>query len=640
MSDVVRRKWRRGGAALALLCAVIVGCASLSADREPAGQASGPEEEETAVELPRLAAEAPESAEPEAAEAGAMGMRREEAAEQAAADPRRATASGESPVTSAAIDSLLQVSSDQGGARYGIAGPSGGGLGARPPARALPQSGVLANNFVGGAGVEARLGDLLDRGVPVGAEQVRVEAFQDRGRLPYAVPSEEAVALYAELERTKVRASGDSVHLQIALLAKQGEAPPRPRLDVRLVLDRSGSMREQGKWQHAVAAAHALVDRLEPGDTFGLVSYSDTASLDVAPTRVGDARAVHRAIDRMRPGGGTNIEAALALARGHRPVRTSPTDVGLVVLLSDGMATVGVTDPRTLAETAREMFDESGVLTTTIGVGTSFDEETMLAVAREGSGSYHFVRRPADVQSILEDELEERVQAVAQALRVRVVLGPGVVARRVYGSRLLGEREHAAVRRTEVATDERIARELGVARDRRTEEEEGLRIHLPTFRRGDQHVILMELDVPGGRAGGTAGIARVHLDYKDLVRRDNGAAEAAVTAARVADPEEAMESVERTVKRTVLAFQAGEALGRAASALGAEDAREAMRLLRERRELLEAAAELWRDPSLRRDARLLGQYETVVAQGWPGLRSADRRTLVMAMSYFGDQRMR
>jgi len=326
------------------------------------------------------------------------------------------------------------------------------------------------------------------------------------------------------------------------------------------------------------------------------------------------------------------------MAREHMPERRNPSDVALVVLLSDGMANVGQTDPRVLAEMARDMFDREGVLTTTIGLGTEFDEETMLTVAREGSGSYHFVRRAGDIQSILEDELEARLQAVAQALRVRVELGPGVVAHRVYGSRLLDEEERATVRATEVATDRRIAEELGITRDREEENEQGLRIHLPTFRRGDQHVILMELEVPGGREGSLAGVARVHLDYKDLLQRENGSAMERVNAERV-ERSEAVASVDRPVKRTVLAFQAGEALQLAAEALESGDRAQATAILAERREVVEAAADLWRDASLRHDATMLRRYEMVLSGAWPSWGSGDRRTLLMAMNHFGDQRM-
>lgn len=542
-----------------------------------------------------------------------------------------------------------------GGAGYGrgAGGPGraraskGGRIGSpnrRAPARfaatPLPQSGVLASTFVGGHGVQTRLSDLMDRGVVVDGQSVRLEAFQDRARLPYAVPSTEAVAMHAELERTRVHAEGDVVHLQIALLARQGEAPARPRLDVRLVLDRSGSMGAESKWQNAIAAAHALVDRLEPSDTFGLISYSDDASVDLPPARVGDGRRAHAALSRLRVGGGTNIEAALELARRHAPERRAASDLGLVLLVSDGRATAGVTDPRALGAMARHLFDRHGALTTTVGLGEDFDEQTMLSIAREGSGSYHFVRRPGDVSDILQDELEDRVQAVAQALRLRVELGPGVTARRVYGSRLLDDEEHAAVRATEVAVDARLARELGVSRDRQQEEERGLRIHLPTFRRGDQHVVLMELEVPGGASGGTAGVATVHLEYKDLGSRRNAATRGRVTAERDADREAVAASVRRPVKRTVLAFQAGEALQTAATALGSEDVGTARARLTERAELLEAAAALWRDDTLRADAALLRRYERVLEGVYPSWGADDRNTLVMAMGYYGDRRMR
>ena len=517
---------------------------------------------------------------------------------------------------------------------------AGGGYGAgaaTATAAPLPQNAVLASTFVGGRGAQARLEDLLDRGVMVGGENVRLEAFDELGRLPYPVPAREAVGLHAELERGRVLSEGERVHLQIALMARRGEAPPRPRMDVRLVLDRSGSMIGE-KWSHAIAAARQLVDRLEPGDTFGLVSYADDASVDFAPARVGDGRAARRAIDALAPGGGTNIEAALRAAQANAPRRRAMNDVLLVVLVSDGQATLGQTNPQALGGVARELFDERGVLTTSVGLGTDFDEATMLAIAREGSGSYHFVRRPGDIGDILTDELEERAQAVAQALRVRVELAEGVVATRVYGSRVLDEQEESRVRRTEIASDRRLAAELGIARDRQQDEDRGLRIHVPTFRRGDQHVVLMELTVPPGTR--TSQIAHVTLDYKDLLSRENRTATTDVEAARTRDREAAIASTSRPVKRTVLAFQAGDALRGASSALERGDVAEARRALAERQRVLVAAAELWHDPALARDADLLGRYDRVLGAAWNGWDGGSRRTMMMAMSFYGDRRMR
>lgn len=530
---------------------------------------------------------------------------------------------------------------DTGGGSYGN-GVIAGGPAPRPtpmalqPVSRLPQSGVLASTFVPGGGVQARLDDLLDRGVLVDGQEVRIEAFDPRERLPYAVPATDAVALYAEAERSLVHDDGGPLHLQIALLARQGEAPPRPRMDVRLVLDKSGSMMGD-KWSEATAAAHALVDRLQPGDTFGLISFSDDASVDFKARKVGDRKAAHAAIDAVIPGGSTNIGAALDLVLKDPPKRAAAGDLLMVMLVSDGQITVGEANPDTVAAKARRMFDESGVLTTAIGLGTDFDENLMLSVAREGSGSYHFVRRPEDIKAILTDELDARAEAVAQALQVKIVPAAGVIATRVYGSRLLSDAEHDAVRATEVATDVRIAKELGIHSNRRAEDTEGLRIHLPTFRRADQHVILMELTVPAGKS---TGVATVTLDYKDLVAKKNVTRTIAVTIGRSADREAVADSVRRTVKRTVLAFQAGEALQDAAGALASGDLEGAKRSIDEHRTLLEAAASGWRDASLAKDAQLLARYERVLAASWPGWSDEDRQTMVMAMNQFGDERMR
>ncbi len=533
----------------------------------------------------------------------------------------------EAPPTESHRGRMRRVADTSGGGGYGAA---------TAVAAPLPQNAVLSSTFVGGSGAAARLDDLLDRGVMVGGENVRLEAFDELGRLPYPVPAEEAVGLHAELERSRLLRGGERVHLQIALMARQGEAPPRPRMDVRLVLDRSGSMNGE-KWQNAIAAAHQLVDRLQAGDTFGLISYSDDARLDLAPSRVGNRSAAHAAIDRLVPGGGTNIESALRMAAANAPHRREVNDVLLVVLVSDGVANIGQTSPEVLGELARDTFDAGGVLTTSVGLGTDFDEATMLAIAREGSGSYHFVRRASDIGGILTDELEERAQAVAQALRLRVELGEGVVATRVYGSRVLEQDEAARVRATEIATDRRLATELGIARDRQQDEERGLRIHLPSFRRGDQHVVLMELAVPPGTRADR--IARVTLDYKDLLSRGNRTARVDVSAERTSDREAATASTQRTVKRTVLAFSAGDALRSAARSLESGDLAGAREQLAERQRLLSAASDLWSDRALARDAQLLGRYDRVLQSAWPSWDDGSRRTMVMAMNFYGAERM-
>jgi Ca-activated chloride channel family protein len=541
------------------------------------------------------------------------------------------------------MSALGVLMGDQIGESFGYAGlgraegfGGGGtiGYGGLP----LAPNAVLENNFLSGNGVRARLEQLLDHGLDVDGERVRLSAFTDRHSLPYPVPTDRAVSLHAELERPRVVAGGDRVHLSVALVGRRGERPRRPHMDVRLVLDVSGSMAGE-KLDQALLAARRLVARLRPRDRLGIVAYETTARVVLPPAAVGDGRHARGALRQLEAGGGTNIEAGLRLAAAEAPRRDRPGDVGLVILVSDGEATDGITSARALGAIARGLYDEHGVLTTTIGLGTSFDEETMLTIAREGSGSYHFVRDPEDIAEVLTDELDERAQAIAQALRVRVELAPGVSVLRVYGTQALGEAERAEVRATELATDARIAEELGVLEDR-DEEAPGIRMHLPTFRRGDDHVILFELEVPPGEGTGQVDLARVFLDYKDLVREENAHEETRIGARRVGERRDALASMRREVRRTVLAFSAAEALSDAAHALDAGNARLARTILDERREVLVAGADLWNDDQLRRDADLLSRYENVIDGTWSRFSYQDRDTLRVAMRTYAARRMR
>ncbi len=85
----------------------------------------------------------------------------------------------------------------------------------------------------------------------------------------------------------------------------------RPRLNLALVIDRSGSMAELGKLEYAKAAAHEMIDLLAPDDRLAIVAY-DHQVRDAAP---------------LPPGGGPPRAAPdrrLALpARGDRPVGRS-----------------------------------------------------------------------------------------------------------------------------------------------------------------------------------------------------------------------------------------------------------------------------------------------------------------------------
>jgi hypothetical protein len=101
----------------------------------------------------------------------------------------------------------------------------------------------------------------------------------------------------------------------------------------------------------ALVALDRLVSRLDARDRFGLVAFDDTVSVVVPAGELHDRHLVRRAIASIDAGSTTNLSAGYA--RGVQEARRVATDAGAtVLLLSDGIANVGVCEPEQLEQLA------------------------------------------------------------------------------------------------------------------------------------------------------------------------------------------------------------------------------------------------------------------------------------------------
>jgi len=94
------------------------------------------------------------------------------------------------------------------------------------------------------------------------------------------------------------------------------------------------------------------------------------------------------------------------------------------VLLTDGLANQGITDPHLLTELCREAA-RKGITTTTIGFGPSFDEDLLRAMAEAGGGSAYYVERADQAPGIFEEEVEGLLSLAAQNVTAEVIPGKG-----------------------------------------------------------------------------------------------------------------------------------------------------------------------------------------------------------------------
>jgi Ca-activated chloride channel family protein len=304
-----------------------------------------------------------------------------------------------------------------------------------------------------------------------------------------------------------VNARDYRLYLLARIKAKPAPPSGHPPLNISVVLDRSGSMAGD-KLAYVKNAAQLLVQHLKANDRFSLVTYDQEIETIIPPGTVSHRDEIKRIIQGIEYGWGTNLsggwlrgcqhvsegmtEKAADSKRGRAVIPLLPSrgakaegQINRVLLLTDGLANLGVTSPNRLAAMARQKREE-GITTTTMGVGLDFNEDLLLRMASQGGGAFYFIDNADQAPHVFAEELGDMQTVVGQNLIITLTPSPGV----------------------------RFVRQLNAyPRDDRD--------HNITFRLGDLHSdetkqLVLELEVPGLEESGDVELARLRFDYDEL----------------------------------------------------------------------------------------------------------------------------
>jgi Ca-activated chloride channel family protein len=262
---------------------------------------------------------------------------------------------------------------------------------------------------------------LLAAGLTMGAEAMSLPGRSD------------LIQIQGSMNCPVVPPQGGRAFLQITLTASGGELRGRKPVNLCVVLDRSGSMGEEGKIVNAKAALDALIDRLTPDDIFSLVIYDDVVDVLRPARRAGDRRELHALVEGIQPRGWTNLGGGMMEGFAQVGCYAGSRYVNRVVLLSDGLANRGITDPGELGREARRCREHS-ISLTTMGVGLDYNENLMTSLAAEGGGNYYFIESPRHLASILGKEFDRLGCVVAQNAVIELTTGRGVALLDVVGA--------------------------------------------------------------------------------------------------------------------------------------------------------------------------------------------------------------
>jgi Ca-activated chloride channel homolog len=211
---------------------------------------------------------------------------------------------------------------------------------------------------------------------------------------------------------------------------------PQLPLSLVVVIDHSGSMAEDGKLDNVKAGLHALIDALGDNDRLAIVQFDDTVQT-LAPFGSDslDRAGLGAIVDQLEAAGGTDILQGLTQGFQLDVAALDPTRQSRVILLSDGLATSGVTDDSQILAGA-DQFIAQGIGLTTVGVGTDFDLTLMRGLAEHGTGNFYFLEDAAAATNVFAQELSYFTTPIALNLQVDAVAGTGWTFGEVDGSTL------------------------------------------------------------------------------------------------------------------------------------------------------------------------------------------------------------
>jgi Ca-activated chloride channel homolog len=287
-------------------------------------------------------------------------------------------------------------------------------------------------------------------------EAVRIEEMINY--FPYAYPTPESANAPFQPAITVFPAPWNTENrlVHVALKGYALNAAERPRANLVLLIDVSGSMGPADRLPLLKSGFRMLVENLKADDSVAIVTYANNTRVALEPTKASDKNRILQVIDSLVAGGGTYGEGGLQRAYALAEANFDKQAVNRVILATDGDFNIGIAD-HTQLKTYIEGKRQTGIFLSVLGVGMgNHNDRLMQALAQNGNGVAAYIDTLSEARKVLIEEASSSLFPIAKDVKIQIEFNPARVAE----YRLLGY-ETRALKREDFNNDKVDAGDVG-----------------------------------------------------------------------------------------------------------------------------------------------------------------------------------
>ncbi len=230
----------------------------------------------------------------------------------------------------------------------------------------------------------------------------------------------------------------------------------RPKSNLVLLADTSGSMNAPDKLPLLKASFRLLLDQLGEDDIVSIVTYAGSAGTALEPTKATEKAKILAAIDALGASGSTAGAAGITQAYALAEQNFVKDGVNRVMLATDGDFNVGLSSDDELKQLIEDE-REKGIFLSVFGFGEgNYNDQLMQVLAQNGNGTAAYIDTLAEAEKTLVQESTSTLFPIAKDVKIQVEFNPAMVAE----YRLVGY-ETRALKREDFNNDHVDAGDVG-----------------------------------------------------------------------------------------------------------------------------------------------------------------------------------